>query len=286
MGARGLGLGSATTALADDVTALHSNPAGLAFAEDYQGSVEFGRFHSRDIWTSVSAAIPFQRRTTFGVGISGTSLGGEQNRSRLGNDYAYHRDGPSRDEQQGVLDLAVGRLLRPELAIGVKARYSATRNPRGSLFEGVYGSLGLRYNSAQTGIVAGLVIDNVGGRLSGAADPEIPWTIRGGLSYGVMVRTAQYISGAVDVVKMEHRDPAVRVGVEYWFANYLGLRAGWDMMPSRAVGNPYAGRFSAGLSLNFRGVLYDLAFVPSSGDLRDARIAAGARMSFGEGRRR
>jgi hypothetical protein len=287
MGARRLGIGSAGTALLDDVTALYSNPAGLAATDNHEAILDLGRTNSRDLWVSSAYAIPIQRKATIAVGVGGLRTNDEPNRFRVGQDGVFALSAPSLDEDHLHADLAIGRILRPDLSVGVGARYVRTgsRDAR-EVYEGVYGTAGVRYNSARTGLVFGASVRNFGTELSGHPDAAVPITTAIGVSYGMLRSTAHYITFALDAVHVGDRGAFLRAGVEYWFANFLALRAGFDNSSARQPGNPYESRFSGGASVNFSGVMLDLVAIPNERSLESSKIAASLRFNFGEGRRR
>lgn len=70
VGARSLGMGGASVAVSNDVTAIYWNPAGLA----YLGNVQFHGMHSERFggvvnWDFIGLGIPLKDKTRFGVGF-------------------------------------------------------------------------------------------------------------------------------------------------------------------------------------------------------------------------
>lgn len=116
VGARAAGLGSAYSALADDTSALHWNPAGLALL----GKKELGLMHSEWLQGSkhdfVGYGHPFHIATV-GVGIT-----------RLGEGKIEGR-GEARESQGSfsaadtALTLGVGKTMRSGLSLGANAKY-------------------------------------------------------------------------------------------------------------------------------------------------------------------
>ncbi len=287
LGARHLALGGATSALLDDVSALYANPAGLTGVDQYQGILGVGNTHSRDLVASFALAAPFQRRSTFALGVSGFKASPGEAAVRLGHDGHYHPAAASLSEVQGIVDLGVGRSIGRGLSLGAAARYARTDGTAGERdYEGLYGNVGLRYNSAFKGIVAGLVVRNIGGRLDGAPEPDVPVTVAAGFSYGRLHSTVHYYNLSVEAVRPEGMDLSVRAGAEYWWANYLGLRVGYDGLAGNRDGNRYDGRWRGGLSVAFRGLMFDFAAVPARTKFSDTRLEGSLRFFFGEERRR
>ncbi|OIO33306.1 MAG: hypothetical protein AUJ18_03840 [Candidatus Hydrogenedentes bacterium CG1_02_42_14] len=287
IGARSTGLGGATTALLDDVTSLYSNPAGLTGVDQYQTFFDLGNTHSRDLFGSFALAIPFQRRTTVAIAYSGLKLDDRYSIPVLGNDNNYHTKQYIKSEMQDIAEIGFGRIIGRGLSIGASARYTktASTDPFAN-YDGLFGNIGIRYNSAVKGMVFAATVKNLGGKLKGSADPDIPISVSAGFSFGKLLSSINYANFAVEGIATEKHDLAVRAGAEYWWANYLGLRLGYDGLAREKTGNSYGGTFRGGISVNFREMLIDLAAVPARNGLRNSRLEASIRMVFGEGRRR
>jgi hypothetical protein len=286
-GARHIGLGGASTALFDDVTALHSNPAGLTGVDESEVALELGRTHARDGWVAASAAWPFQRRTTFALGLRGTNAGADAGAARLDRDATFRRTPGTGNEENLLVTAGMGRRFRDELSLGATVTgLFFDGYPGEKTYRGLFANLGIRYDSARTGLVVGGVIRNLGGAIGGAAGFDPPVSGAVGFSYGILRSTAHYLNLTADVAMIEGAKPAPRAGVEYWWANYLAVRAGYDGLQNRLRENPYHGRWSVGLSLNFSGVLCDIAYVHARNGLDESRMVGGLRYAFGPGRER
>lgn len=290
--ARSIGLGNATTALGDDIGSLYANPAGLAFIDNDEVILNLGRSLARDFWSSAAGAVPIGRKGTIAVGIDAYRMNEEVGIARLDNDYRYRARPLGLDENSYVGRLAGARFIRRDLSIGAAATYIQFSNLSQRVlredFQGLYGNFGLRYNSAMNGVVFGASLLNVGGRLTGTDphDPDLPMTGSVGVSYGFLRGTAHYITLAADLVEVEREPLTFRVGAEYWWANVLGVRAGYDGTQNRRKENPYGGAWRGGLSASVGGAFVDLVAIPNSEHAGDFELAASLRFGFGPPRRR
>ncbi|MEK8023561.1 MAG: hypothetical protein AAB229_07100 [Candidatus Hydrogenedentota bacterium] len=290
IGARSLGLGNAVTALGDDITAIYSNPAGLSSIDNAEVMVDMGRTLSRDIWASGAGAIPVGRKATVAASVDGFTINQDVGISRLDNDFRYRARPLGLDENNYIGRIAAARTIRPDLSIGVAASYlnfrSLSQQVLRENYQGLYGNFGIRYNSALKGFVLGASVMNVGGRISGAKDPDLPVTGSLGVSYGFLRKTADYINLTGDLVQVENEPLTFRAGAEYWWANVLGVRAGYDGTAARRKENPHGGEWRGGLSASVGGAFVDVVLLPNTGRMEDFGLAASIRMGFGPPRRR
>ena len=286
IGARNLGVGGAMTALANDIGALYTNPAGLSSVDQYTSFLEIGNSHAEDQWAAVSFAIPIQKRATLALGYRGFRTNSQSGVSRLTNSGTYRNFGQPLEEDDSVLEIAFGRFVRSDLSVGAGFKYLRFHASSLSVpFErstSYYGNLGVRYNSAIKGIVLGARVDNIGTKVQGPPSTRLPLTTSVGLSWGRLRSTAHYVVLSADLVKIEDQSLGFKAGAEYWFANLMAIRAGYNGVDSKRPGYPYQGQWSMGMSLSFRGTLFDFVAIPSP---ENTKVSGSLRMTFGEGRK-
>jgi len=83
VGARALGMGGAFTAIANDVTAVYWNPAGIATQDPFQISFMHAMLFLDTSLDFLVASAPTERYGSFGVGILALTSGGFEQRSAL-----------------------------------------------------------------------------------------------------------------------------------------------------------------------------------------------------------
>lgn len=289
VGARAIGMGNASTAAINDIVSLFANPAGLAPVDNYEALIEIASTSGQDVRQAAAFAFPVQRRSTIAFGLTGLISNRGDDHLRLLNDYSYRNFAQQLKENDYAAHLAWGRFVRPDLSLGVAARYvdyhatSVSYEPE--KFRGLYSDLGLRYTSPVSGLVIAATVRNLGGRVSGDKGVHLARSAALGASYGRMRSSAHYIDFSADVVKIEDRDVSFRAGVEYWLANYVGLRVGYDGTEKVRPSHPRYSEWRGGVSVNLFGALLDFAVVPTS-RLATAEVTGSLRFSFGEGRKK
>ena len=242
-------LGGAASPILEDAHAGAFSPAGLAFLPQnvvqVTGNIDGGKANAGEVALGFAAS----RRSTFSGAFSQFGNG----RSRVSAAYA--------------------RLEREDFAFGFGANVNIEE---GSGSDRVEGILGLRKNSALSGINASFTLDHIGG------SNVIPIEARLGLSASRLFKIATFASVTSEVVYREGGDVFPRVGVELWGGNIGALRFGFD---GEQAGTSAA--WSAGFGVHHKGAVLDFAYRFADGvPLRDepSRITVGISYYFG-GRR-
>lgn len=286
LGARNVGIGNAVTALGDDLSSLHANPAGLSSSDYNEINLDFVRTSAQDVWLGASTATPVGRKATFALGIFGFESSSDANALRSQNDGSIRLYGAPLAERDALIQVAAARLLRPDFSVGAGAKYlrfeESLSNARGGDYEAILADVGFRYNSATSGFVVAGSTRNITlsqrYRNGSEGAPDLPMTSALGVSYGRLQGTAHYVNVSADLVYREDRDLCVRAGTEYWMANLFGVRLGYD-------GLERGRKWRGGLSLNFHGTMIDLAFIPDRDDWDRSAISGALRFTFGAGRK-
>lgn len=221
VGARAMGMGSAFVAIADDPTALHWNPAGLATGGD---GIRLTAMHNEwiDDFRQEYAAVT----GPVGPGTLGASFTG------------FYTSEFERRDDTGVLTghfgfndiaatLGYGVNLAPGAAAGATVRYIremiADENASSVAFD-----LGGRYAVGASGLSLGAAVQNVGGEAKFVAESfPLPLTIRGGAAYRREIKAMQG-TGTVSTEfrKARGEDGRFHLGGEYAYHDWLALRAG------------------------------------------------------------
>lgn len=282
-GARPAALGSAYTAVADDVDALYYNPGGLARLKRR----DLGATHAQWLLDTKFDFVGYAHPTslgTFGLGVTRLTAG--------------------RFEGRGADRQAVGGFTASDTAytVGYSRVLSAPVFGNGStslggnlkLLQSTLGAysasavafdLGAQHRFAHRPISLGVSVLNMGQgmRFLDQTDP-LPLTLAAGAAY----RFGGALQLALDV-RREVYDARTEVGIgtEYAFLPSLSLRAGYasgSAISSNGGGGPAAvlGGMGAGIGIHMRDYRADYTFAPF-GELGNVqRISLGAR--FGNSR--
>ncbi|HSQ60718.1 MAG TPA: PorV/PorQ family protein [Acidobacteriota bacterium] len=221
VGARAMGLGSAYVAVADDPSALHWNPAGLASGKD---GIRLTAMHNewiedfRQEYAAVSGPV--------GPGTLGASFNG------------FYTSELERRDETGVLTghfgfndiaatLGYGATVAEGIDAGASIRYIremiADEDATSVAFD-----LGGRYRLRDTGLSFGAAVQNLGGEATFVSEGfPLPRTIRAGVAYKRAIASAQ----STALLTTEYRsargdDGRFHVGGEFGYREWLALRAG------------------------------------------------------------
>ncbi len=279
--ARAGGMGEAFVGMADDVSAVYWNPAGLAFQEGKQFTSMYSKwlpqFELDDLYFLFGAyRQSIEGLGTVGANITYINLGeqtitGETDPTPLG----------SFNSNEWALTLSYGTLLSENLGVGLNIRFIRSNlasvgagSEKGKGTSSAFAvDLGvLKRNLFIDGLNLGVNISNIGPKITyidaSQADP-LPTNFKIGLAYRVLDQEFNRITLVFDVNKLlvnrttdadgnTHTDPLSKAfftawgnddyilnfGGEYWYANLIALRAGYNHDPA---GNSKYATFGAGL---------------------------------------
>ena len=252
VGARASAMGGAFTALADDGSALHWNPAGLSQIENTEVSAMYNMWFQEVKQGYLSLAFSFLGGVA-GLGANYVDMGKIEGRDEEGNPTG---DFGASDMQ--VL-LGYGRKLSPRLMLRISAGMlqETIAGDKDSAFLGNVGIL-LKMSDSFS---FGLACQNIGSDLG--EDP-LPLTYRGGVALNL-----RSLSVAADAVKAIDDDIYFCTGLEWWIGNILALRGGYR------TGQDVGSGISAGVGLRISKINLDYAYVPY-GDLGNThRVSLG-----------
>ena len=222
-GARPLGMGEAFVAIANDVSALHYNPAGLAypaFADGGQkpGDYEMMLSHAVLVQGVQMTQMGFVRRP-FGLSMTHVSLGGIEQRTT---------ETVEAESKFGASSLSLGASYGGKVGpIGLGATLKFIRETIGTSAASTFAlDLGALHRFEKSPISVGLGVANLGKgiRYIDQTAP-LPTTLRLGVSYGMTREYPHAVSLQLDFPR--DSGVIVRVGGEYVGFGPLSLRAGY-----------------------------------------------------------
>lgn len=261
LGVRAVGLGEAYTAVAEDASSLHWNPAGLARLNGFQLAL----MHNE--WAGEMGLR--QEYLAYGMSLGEKAgLGFSFNYFSLGTLEARSEDGALGAESAaaalaGSLGYATSLLAGDRLKLGVAADFGQ-ESLFGTGSSAFGGSLGLLYQ-ATPGFSLGLSALRLGAAAGGFSPPS---QANLGAAYAFKDRVAVLaLDGALPLAG----DPAVKAGVELNLGP-MALRGGWRQLlgaPEGAV----RGGFTAGAGFRSGVFGLDYAFAPN-GSLGSAHRVA------------
>ncbi len=250
MGSRALGMGSAFTAVASDVSALFYNPAGLSRLSAHEVGFSFlsGLTDNYMQHIAYGGPIPFTGISGNGYASVGGSLLFSQNGSIEVN--ALNPDGTlgsSQNVSAGsdfVADLGYAERVGATPVdvrettyginhfVGVGGKYLKSTLVGGYTGHALSADVGYLVQSPEAGVSFGLAAQNIGGRLRyiDAADP-LPTTIRSGLAYQGGIPGVHTFTLSTDgEYLLQERTWRAEVGAEYFLLKSYGVRIGYQFL--------------------------------------------------------
>jgi len=221
-GARSMGMGGGFISLADDVSAIYYNPAGLAFI-DYQ---EFSLMHvdlfEGTIYDFGGYAYPHFDFGSFGIGYF-----------RIGTDNIIRRndyiDEGSFDYSTSQLLFSYARILQENFSYGInfKVIHQSLDTYSDYGFGADVGFLFKFHNNYSAGFI---LRDLYPAELKLASTTETtPLSIALGMAIQeINITEKSHVNTSIDIEKIENRSVKIHTGAEIIYDNTYALRAGYD----------------------------------------------------------
>jgi len=265
VGARGVGVGAAQTALTDDASAIYWNPAGLAGL----GKTEIAAHHAELFADTRYDYLALARPTRFGtVGAGfgylsqGSLEGRDENRQQTGSFTA----------SDSVFGLALGRPISRSVSAGLSLKGIQSKIAGESAITAALDA-GVMWKSHDAPVTLGAALQNLGPGLKFINErSELPLTF----AFGAAFHSRLGLTLAADArFRPYGRSQEYGVGTEYAALGALTFRAGW--VGQRAQGSaPSSTRayipegFAAGIGLRVSTMSLDYSIVPF-GELGNAQ---------------
>lgn len=236
-GARGLGMGGAFSAAADDASSLWWNPAGLARAHLKEVIVSHTAYLDNVATEYAGFVLPYApAHGAFGASFLYMNIPGIDGYDAAGNATGKLSAGGY------VGTLSYGAQVTPNMTAGASAKLLSQKYGAAS-GSGFAGDIGAQYRDGVLGL--GLVAQNLGPSFkTGSSSDPLPRTIRGG---------AFYLPTDHLLLSLEEEGPRsdsarAHAGAEWAFAEGLRLRGGFQQTPNSGSGAGFTVGFGIALA--------------------------------------
>lgn len=249
VGARALGMGSAYTALSNDVTALHWNPAGLSRLGKKEISVMHAELFSNNRFDFFGYAHPTSKGA-FGIGAVYLSQGEMEGRT----------EGREKKSDFSASDLAItfgcSRFVNSNASLGVNVKLIQSKIA-GASATGLAFDMGTMWKMSGSKTQLGFAIQNMGPKMKFVDEGyNLPLTLIGGAGY-------RFFSNLLISADLKHQPYNSRtsfsLGTEFSPVSMLSLRAGYltnALKPTSSNNNNLTEKLSnlsgVGLGLGFK----------------------------------
>ena len=268
VGARPSGMGGAFTAVADDITSIAWNPAGLSDISINEISFMHNRLFDGEAAHNFAAyGHSFDEWGGFGLSYVDVSVSDIERRD------INEMPGGEVDVSDRAVSLGYGAKVFAYCRLGITFRYIFQKLDEESA-NSFGGDLGALLGADDRPWQVGLAVQNIGTevKFEEEGDPQ-PLTFRLGFSYRFF---DDKLVTAVDVVKARDADFGGSFGVEYIIKKMIALRAGYRARPELDLSGMEGITAGAGIILggirdwsHFVGAI-DYAYVPFAETLGDS----------------
>lgn len=248
-GARSVGMGGAFVAVADDATAIYSNPAGIARLSGIEAFFIHSEWLAGLNYDFVGFVLPLGTIGTLGASITSLSMSEQKVRT------VFYPEGTG--EKYGAGDMAVGlsyaRNLTDRFSIGFNCKY-INQNIWHMSSSSFAIDIGTLFTTQFNGMKIGMSISNFGSnmRLEGKDtkinyDPDpvkygnndripayyetdrfsLPLLFRVGVAVDILKGKRNHLTLAIDALHPNDNTENLNLGTEYTFNNLIFLRVGY-----------------------------------------------------------
>lgn len=242
VGARQVGMGSATTSMVGDASNIFWNPAGIALREDrMQVSFSYNKWIAELTQNALAATYNLDDIGTIGIGVMTFGLSGiPADRDVYPGNPALQalqidqQSSSSYDYMDLLFQASFSRNVTDRLSLGVSAKYISEKIDDQSATAIAF-DFGSVYSIGVMNWKIGARINNLGGDIKffDYASP-IPLTFSIGTSISPLQDENSMLTVAVDAVKPQDGVQFYFTGVEYVFMNMISVRGGYKLNYSGA----------------------------------------------------
>jgi hypothetical protein len=253
VGAKAVAMGEAFSALANDITAVYWNPAGLIQLTKPEISTMYNDWFEGIGHGFLGFAFPTSRSKAVGFSIIHLGVGKIPGYAQIDEDYYestgnfYARDTAFAFTYATVLTEAIS------FGMNIKGIVQKIENEEASSFAIDLGQL---YQPPIDGLTLSAVVQNIGPRIKYSVEGDkLPLTLKFGSVYRVRV---QPLIITCDLTKPIDNNWKINFGMELWFKDIIALRGGFNSQLFKDLG---AG-ITCGFGFTIAHYQIDYAFVP------------------------
>ncbi|MEW6607253.1 MAG: PorV/PorQ family protein [bacterium] len=250
VGARAVAMGEGFSALADDITAVYWNPAGLTQLTKPEISTVYNDWFEGIGHGFLGFAFPVSSKKAMGFNIIYLDAG----------KIPGYADSP--DESTGnfsgrdtAFAFSYSSIITESICIGmtIKGIVQKIEQEEASSFAIDIGQL---YQTPMEGLTLATVLQNVGPKIKFAVEGDsLPLTLKLGSAYRFK---EQPLAVTCDLTKPIDNNWKMNLGVELWFRNLVALRGGFNSQIFKDFGTG----ITCGFGCNIKHYQVDYAFVP------------------------
>ncbi len=269
IGARAIGMGEAFTAMADDSSALHWNPAGLSRMQQKEASFMHSSLTEGIHYEHLAFTAPGD---SYAVGANFSYLG-------YGDIAGYDNSGVATgniDAYSYVANVGISHSFTPALSLGVSGgliRQKLDQDAANTFAVNTGALYELPFHPLEANYRLGLALQNLGPGLKFVSERS-PLPRRYKVGAAIENIKQWPLNFTTDVTLPNDNDAYVSLGSEYWFKEIIALRLGY------AGSNDEGQGVRVGVGLKYMGFMFDYAYA-GLGDF-GATNRIGISMRFGE----
>lgn len=250
-GARGLGMGGAFFAVADDASASYWNPAALVLLEKKEFTAMQATLFADTTLNFFTYAHPTTSKGTWAVSMTQLkSVGFERiaiTANPAGDEIIDIQTLGTFDSVERALAFSWGRDVSEKLSFGIMAK-NITRSLDTS--KDSFNSIDIAMLQKFSPIYrAALGVQNVFSMAAGDTDDKLPLTIKFGQALSLFKGSLVF---GLDVAKPQAAETNWRFGGEYWLMYWSALRFG-------VMGSPAIQEADFGLGIKYKNIGFDIA---------------------------
>jgi len=250
MGARPTGMGETFTGLADDINALHYNPAGLSFLIKPEFSTMYLTGLADSHYGFVGVVYPFKKSA---IGLSLTTFdGGTIDVNLLNTDGSFKKSKTLSAQKDSIAMFSYSLTANSALSLGCNLKRISSILAEDYAAAAIAVDMGVLIRPVDDSLCFGLAVKNIVGSPIKYKNLEHPLPVT--IKVGCAIRPDDRLTICADYEKADTGLKAgFKLGGEFLMMKLLALRAGYKIGYDQAT-------FNLGLGLNTNGFLVDYSF--------------------------